>query len=92
MGIDLLSLKESERVLYNALFFLWALLINKESSKRNEEELVKAQKVEALLGTTDFSLLLQQGPTSVTCAFITYTISTLGLCRPFAMFKATRSL
>lgn len=35
MGIDLLSLKESDRVLYNAVFLLWALLINKEASKRH---------------------------------------------------------
>lgn len=62
MGIDLLSLKESERVLYNALIFLWALQINKESSKRNEEEFVKAQKVEALLGATYFLFFCSRSP------------------------------
>lgn len=35
MGIDLMSLKESEKVLYNAVSFLWGLQINKELSKRN---------------------------------------------------------
>ena len=35
MGIDLLSLKESEKVLYNAVFFLWGLQINKELSKKS---------------------------------------------------------
>lgn len=35
MGIDLLSVEETERVLYNAVSFLWGLQICKEPSKRN---------------------------------------------------------
>lgn len=35
MGIDLLSVEESEKVLYNAVFFPWGLQIYKEPSKRN---------------------------------------------------------